>query len=334
MPRVLPAQEDRLPLQTRVVTRCTRFADGRAQGSVVDVSIVVIRQAGRTPLHLAVLEPIEVGRDCAGVLLTDLQISRRHVVLEPVEGGVTVRDLGSMNGTLVDGRRLEVAHRLVSGQSIRIGDSSIELLAPVGGGPSGVVVETDLVAAAVVDERPVMVADDGGTVTIVFSDIEDSTTRAVEMGDVGWMEVLKVHNAIVRRQVARFRGTEVKSQGDGFMLTFSSARAALEAMIEAQRALETWARSQPANAVRVRVGVHTGEAIRTGDDLFGKHVMLAARIANAAKGAEILVSSLVREIVEARGDLRFEQPRTVELKGLSGDWQVHPVIWRAGVNHR
>lgn len=127
-----------------------------------------------------------------------------------------------------------------------------------------------------------------GTVTIVFSDIENSTRRAVELGDVAWMEVLKVHNAIVRRQVARFRGTEVKSQGDGFMLTFSSARAALDAMIETQRALHTWARFQPADAVRVRVGVHTGEVIRERDDVFGKHVMLAARVANAARGGEIL----------------------------------------------
>jgi class 3 adenylate cyclase len=166
-------------------------------------------------------------------------------------------------------------------------------------------------------------------VTIVFSDIENSTSRAVELGDVAWMEVLKVHNAIVRRQVARFRGTEVKTQGDSFMLTFTSARAALDAMIETQRALQTWARSQPANAVRVRVGVHTGEAIRQHDDLFGKHVMLAARVANAARGGEILVSSLVREIVEARGDLEFGEPRTVELKGLAGDWIVHPVEWRS-----
>lgn len=142
------------------------------------------------------------------------------------------------------------------------------------------------------------------------------------------MDVLKVHNAIVRRQVARFRGTEVKSQGDGFMLVFPSARAAVDAMVEAQRALYAWARSQPTDDVRVRVGKHTGEAIRQDDDLYGRHVNIAARVGNAARGGEILVSSLVREIVDCRGDLRFGEPRTMPLKGLTSEWTLHLVVWR------
>jgi class 3 adenylate cyclase len=170
---------------------------------------------------------------------------------------------------------------------------------------------------------------DAGTITIVFSDIEDSTAQAVEVGDTAWMEILDLHNAIVRRHVSRFRGTEVKAQGDGFMLTFGSARAALEAMIQTQRALDAWARSQPARAVRVRVGAHTGEVIRGDDgDLYGKHVVIAARVAAAARGGEILVSSLVREIVEARGDLAFGDARSVPLKGLQGLWTLHPVRWQ------
>jgi class 3 adenylate cyclase len=101
-------------------------------------------------------------------------------------------------------------------------------------------------------------------------------------------------------------------------------------MIETQRALESWARSQPTSAVRVRVGIHTGEVIRVEDDFFGKHVMVAARVANSARGGEILVSALVREIIDARGDLTFDDSRMVGLKGLPGDWAVHPVRWRAG----
>jgi class 3 adenylate cyclase len=102
-------------------------------------------------------------------------------------------------------------------------------------------------------------------------------------------------------------------------------------MTGVQRSLATHARSNPAQAIRVRVGVHTGEVIVGDDgDLFGKHVVLAARIANCAKGGEILVSSLVREIVDARGDLRFGEPRVVELKGLAGAHTLHPLDWSEG----
>jgi len=306
---------------------------------VTAAPVVVVRQPGRTALHLVLHEPLEIGRDCGGLLLTDPSVSRRHVLLTPEAGSVAVADLGSTNGTTLDGEPLRAPANLAAGSLVRLGDTTIEL-APVGGAPGartttattlGADVRStsiDLVAAAVADEQPVVATHDGGTVTIVFSDIEGSTGRAVELGDVAWMEVLKVHNSIVRRQVARHGGTEIKSQGDGFMLAFPSARAALEAMTETQRALETWSRSQPASAVRVRVGVHTGEVIRQDDDLYGKHVVVAARVANEARGGEILVSSLVREIVDARGDLDFGESRQVVLKGLEGTWTVHPLRWR------
>ena len=303
--------------------------------------MIIVRQVGRPSLHLALHEPLEVGRDCPGLLLADHQTSRRHLRLSVEDGSVVVTDLGSTNGTFVDGRRLDGPHRLLPGQLVRLGDTTIEReadgSAPALNGATVTSLETgvrttsiDLVAAAVADELPTVRVPDGGTLTIVFSDIEDSTSRSAELGDAAWMEVLNVHNAIIRRQVARFRGTEVKAQGDGFMLVFASARAAVDAMIETQRALESWARSQPTSAVRVRVGIHTGEVIRVQDDFLGKHVTVAARVANSARGGEILVSALVREIVDARGDLTFDEPRTVGLKGLPGDWAVHPVRWRRG----
>jgi class 3 adenylate cyclase len=301
--------------------------------------MIIVRQAGRPPLHLALHESLEVGRDCNGLLLADRQTSRQHLLVSIEDGAVVVTDLGSTNGTFVDGRRLDGPHQLLPGELVRLGDTTIERAvegaAPVAGGATVTSLDTglrttsiDLVAAAVADELPSVTVPEGGTLTIVFSDIEASTSRSAELGDAAWMEVLSVHNAIIRRQVARFRGTEVKAQGDGFMLAFASARAAVDAMIETQRALESWARSQPTSAVRVRVGIHTGEVMRVQDDYLGKHVTIAARVANSARGGEILVSALVREIVDARGDLTFDEPRSVELKGLAGSWTVHPVRWR------
>ena len=188
----------------------------------------------------------------------------------------------------------------------------------------------DLVAAAVREEKPDLTAmqDDAGTVTIVFSDIESSTERAVELGDIAWMKVLDEHNQIVRQQVTAFGGSEIKSQGDGFMLSFPGARRAVLAMIEIQKGLAHLEENDPERSVRVRMGCHTGEVILDdAGDMFGKHVIVAARIANLADGGEILVSTLVKDLVSSRGDIEFDDSRTVELKGIDGEWDVHRVSW-------
>jgi class 3 adenylate cyclase len=293
---------------------------------------VVVREPGRTPIHLVVGEPIEIGRDCAGVLLADPEISRRHLELRPNGTHIVVSDLGSLNGTFLNGRSLEIAMVLHAGDLVQFGGCTLEIARgrDAKDAPSPRASSIDLVAAAVSQQHDsyASLQADAGTVTIVFSDIESSTERAVELGDAKWVELLGVHNSIVRRAVAHHHGREIKAQGDGFMLAFPSARSAVQCMTDVQRSLLSHARSRPTEAIRIRVGLHTGEVIQDDDgDLFGKHVVLAARIANEARGGEILVSSLVREIVDARGDLRFGDPRTVELKGIAGTHTVHPVGW-------
>jgi class 3 adenylate cyclase len=186
----------------------------------------------------------------------------------------------------------------------------------------------DLVAAAALDERPDLVshAAPDGTVTLLFSDIEGSTALNERLGDRRFLEVLHAHNQIVREQVSAHDGFEVKSQGDGFMVAFSSARRGLECAIGIQRALQEHAEKQPEEAVAIRIGLHTGEVVKEGDDFFGKHVALAARIAGTAKGGEILVSSLVKELADT-GEISFGPAREAELKGISGSRRLHDVIW-------
>ena len=187
----------------------------------------------------------------------------------------------------------------------------------------------DAVAEAVEDERPDLssaTAPDG-TVTILFSDIEGSTEMTERLGDHRWIQVLRQHNSAVRDEVRRHGGFEVKSQGDGFMVAFSSARRALDCAIAIQRAFATRADENPDEAIRVRIGLHTGEAIRERDDFFGRNVILAARIAAQASGGEILVSSLLKQLTESSGDVHFGEPREVSLKGLSGSHLVHAVEW-------
>lgn len=165
-----------------------------------------------------------------------------------------------------------------------------------------------------------------GTVTVLFTDIEGSTQLTEALGDREWMKVLHEHSEIVREEVELHSGFEVKSQGDGFMLAFSSARDALRCARGIQRAVAE--REAYGHRLRVRIGLHTGEPIREADDFYGKAVIKAARIAADARGSEILVSSLVRDLTESSGEFAFGMPRDVVLKGLSGTHEVSPVLWQ------
>jgi class 3 adenylate cyclase len=187
----------------------------------------------------------------------------------------------------------------------------------------------DAVASAVQRERPDLRSEAApdGTVTILFSDIEGFTPIAERLGDRRAQELLSAHNRLLRQQIREYGGFEVKSQGDGFMIAFQSARRALQCAIAMQQAISADRAQHAETPLRIRVGLHTGETIREADDFFGKTVILAARIAAHAQGGEILVSSLLKELTESAGDLPFGEPRRVALKGLSGTYRIHPVAW-------
>jgi len=187
----------------------------------------------------------------------------------------------------------------------------------------------DNVAASVVMERPNLQAHAApdGTVSILFSDIENSTMMTERLGDLRAQAVLHEHNDLIRKQVAEQKGFEVKSMGDGFMVAFSSARRALLCAIGIQRAFEEYSKQHPSEPIRVRIGLHMGEAISEGGDFFGKTVIMAARIGAKANAGEILVSSVFKAVTESAGDLQFDQGYDVELKGLSGIHRVHRALW-------
>jgi class 3 adenylate cyclase len=165
-----------------------------------------------------------------------------------------------------------------------------------------------------------------GTVTVLFSDIEHSTELTERLGDERWLEVLQGHNTVVRAQVAEHGGHEVKSQGDGFMIAFPSARQAVSCAIDIERALARRAANGEL-PLRVRIGIHTGEAIQRDGDFYGRSVILAARIADRAQGGEVLVSSLVEQLVDGSADLRFKDVGETELKGLSDRQRLYRVAW-------
>jgi len=240
---------------------------------------------------------------------------------------------GTMAAT-VAGEKIEVPVRLTAVLLEDAGEWRIiqaHLSCPAAGQAEGESFPSLLeqMADAVRLERPNLLghAAPDGTVTILFTDIENSTQATERLGDQVWMEVLREHNEIIRELAREYGGYEVKSQGDGFMLAFGSARRALLCAIEMQRAFARRNDLNPDQTLRLSIGLHTGEAIREADDFFGKNVILAARIADLAKGGEILVSRLVMALTESGGDIRFGDERRVELKGLQGLHRVFEVLW-------
>lgn len=161
-----------------------------------------------------------------------------------------------------------------------------------------------------------------GRVVLVFSDIEGSTQRNESLGDREWVKVLERHNALVQRQVTHHHGYVVKNQGDGFMIAFAEPADAVRCSVAIQRALLE--DSERYDGIRVRIGIHAGTSVRRGDDLFGRNVAMAARIADLAAGGEILVSDELRKATDV-ADIGFEAPVEVDLKGLRGTQSVSSV---------
>ena len=164
-----------------------------------------------------------------------------------------------------------------------------------------------------------------GTVTIVFTDIVDSTVLTARLGDHAWLGLLRRHTAVIKDATAAHDGTVVETQGDGSMLAFSSARRAVACAQTIQLEIDS-AFADASPPIRVRIGVHTGDALHEADHFFGTTVNYAARVASQALGGEVLVSNLVRELVAGGGPgIDFLESREVELKGLDGSHRLFAV---------
>jgi class 3 adenylate cyclase len=162
-----------------------------------------------------------------------------------------------------------------------------------------------------------------GCVSLLFCDIEGSTTINRRLGDDAWVRILRAHDEVVARTVRRHRGTVVKTQGDGFMAAFRTPAQAVSAAVELGPALEVC--EGVAVPLAVRVGVHAGTVVADKDDLFGTNVTMAARIAAAARGDEVLVSEAVRQELDGTCGLSFRRHRALRLKGLPGRHRVYAV---------
>jgi class 3 adenylate cyclase len=164
------------------------------------------------------------------------------------------------------------------------------------------------------------VADDRVLATVLFTDIVDSTRRAAEIGDRDWHALLDAHDAVVRAQIARFRGREVGTAGDGFLAMFDGPQRAIRGAMSIRDAVRSL-------GIEVRAGLHTGECEVRGEDIGGIAVHIGARVSALAGPNDVLVSSTLRDLVIGSG-LEFETRGMHKLKGVPGEWQLFAVASR------
>ncbi|WP_082612258.1 MULTISPECIES: adenylate/guanylate cyclase domain-containing protein [unclassified Nocardioides] len=187
----------------------------------------------------------------------------------------------------------------------------------------------DLQSWASDDERAdiLNMAASDGTVTLFFSDIEDSTPLNDRLGDSTWVKVLAAHDRVLRAQIDKYRGQVVKTAGDGFMVAFRDAEAACRAALGIQRDLPRDVTLRRYGPILVRIGIHTGQVVARDGDYFGRNVAMAARVANLAHGGETLASDAVREALDDDAAVVLVERDAVELKGLPGEhvvWELLP----------
>ncbi len=167
--------------------------------------------------------------------------------------------------------------------------------------------------------------DAGGLITVLFTDVEGSTALTQRLGDARARDLLREHERIVREALKAHGGSEVKTMGDGFMASFSSATKALECAIAMQRAFAQHNESAE-EPIKVRVGLNAGEPIAEDEDLFGTAVNLAARIAAKADAGKIVASDVVRQLVAGK-DFLFSDLGETEMRGFEDPVRLYELRW-------
>ncbi len=303
---------------------------------------VIVRAPGEPPVEYELGEqPAVLGRDAScDIPIPSQYVSRRHCQIEPTADGFDIVDLGGRNPVYVNGEAISGRRELRGGDTVTIADVSIEVAGsePVS---SGTVVFTPqaMAAAQVSPKRPATSPGQGiqglwssqnlapgATVTIMFTDLERSTSMVTNLGEREAYRVNTLHNTILREQFEQYRGHEAKRLGDGFLVLFASARDALHSGIAIQRKLMVTA-SEPYGPIRVRIGIHIGEVLWDENDIFGASVNFAARVMSEAQAGEILISALLREVIAPSGEFEFGEERIVPLKGFRGLHKLTTLEW-------
>jgi class 3 adenylate cyclase len=188
----------------------------------------------------------------------------------------------------------------------------------------------DVIASALEPVIPTLgkISSPDGAVTLMLSDIADASNVAEQLGPERWERLLADHRLLVEQVVGRHDGQVMRFERDGFLASFNSTHAGLHAAVELQRTFTGPAGDTGGPAIQVRAGLHSGFVIANPEQLLGRNVVLASRIAGQARAGEILVSSNVKQYTETDPSFQFEVHGEYHFKGLHGEHTVYAVRWR------
>jgi len=240
------------------------------------------------------------------LLRMNTQIDVRHVLPAISVPALILHRTGDLDVNIEEGRWL--ASQIPGARFVELqGDDHM----PWAGDQDSIVEEVQEFLTGIRPPRDI----DRVLATVLFTDIVGSTERMARVGDKAWKECLDRHHAVVRRELASFRGREMNVAGDGFFATFDGPARAVRCALGIQDAARQI-------GIEIRAGLHTGEVELHGDKVAGMAVHIGARVAEVANAGATLVSSTVKDLVSGSG-LRFEDRGAHALKGVPGEWRLY-----------
>ncbi len=276
------------------------FLDVLREGSALTVALGDRTVIGRLP-------------DNQVALTDDPLVSRTHAVVERYASGWAVRDLGTLNGTYVNERKVLTERVLRPGDEIRVGNSRL-------------VYHSQRAA----DTGATIQIEDRMHITVLFTDMVSSTERFLNAEPAVADEIRRRHFTLLRQAISDTRGHEVKNLGDGVMAVLPSAPASLACASAMQSAVRRDGEAS-GTMLGLRVGVSCGEVTHEGDDYFGTAVIEAARLCAKAEAGQILISEALRALADRKTVRDHGQ---LELKGFSSPVRVYEMPWRAPAEER
>jgi class 3 adenylate cyclase len=259
-------------------------------------------------MHPIGAEPITIGRapDNA-IVVQNASVSRRHARIRHEGGRWLVEDLGTKNGTLKNGKRIEAPEALGEGDEIAVPGFTAKFHA------------TDETMTIVVRTGPQLSA----TKSFLFADLRGYTSFTERHGDAAASEIVTEYRRLARAEIARTGGREMQIEGDGIFVVFDSAHRAVECALAILAASADHTTRRPDRPVRVGIGVHAGEPIVQDGDYVGLAVNVAARLAQNARAGELLVSDVVRGLVRASALPPMTLREEIVLKGVDDPPRVY-----------